>query len=318
MSFVFCLLSFVFCLLSFVFCLLSFVFRLSPFAFRLSSLPPPAKRTSQNPRRDISGGFGLLCTVQASQALESHPSVFDGVDDSLGAIVHFHLLQNAGYMVFDRLFADEQEFADHLVALALRHEAKHFRFAPRKRIVLAGDELHARLAACSRSGVRAHLIEVSHAAQLVDQLASHLGMNVSMSLHHRTDRIDQRLRLHVLQKIPRRALAQSFEHVALVVMKREDDDLDMRKHVPEPLRCHNPVLDRHIDVHKHDFRLVLIAELQNLNSVAAFPDHFQVLFHVQDALQAFPEKLVIVGNQQFDLALASCCLQVHTLCYSFL
>ncbi|MNW62213.1 hypothetical protein D3C74_403310 [compost metagenome] len=122
-------------------------------------------------------------------------------------------------MVFDGFFADKEIFSNHLVALALRHQPQYLRFTPGQGIVVTSDKFDASLfnrGFCNSSC----LIEIRHAAQLVNQLPGDLRMNEGMSFTDRTDSIDQRFRLHILQQVSIGPLAQCFKHIALIIMNR--------------------------------------------------------------------------------------------------
>ncbi|MNI64647.1 hypothetical protein D3C73_1201060 [compost metagenome] len=119
-----------------------------------------------------------------------------------------------------------------------------------------------------------------------------------MSGHNRTDGVDQRFRLHVFQQVTRGPLAKRLEDIAFVIVNRENDNFDQREDFLELLRCRHAVLHGHVDVHKHDVRFQLIAQLNNLNPVSAFAHDLEIILHVDDPFDSFPKKLVIVGQYQ--------------------
>ncbi|MNI78766.1 hypothetical protein D3C73_1351690 [compost metagenome] len=93
-------------------------------------------------------------------------------------------------MVFDGFFADKEIFANVLIALAFGHQTKHLSLTPGKRIIVTRDKLDARFLHRSFSHSPC-LVEISHPAQLVNQLTRNFRMNECMPLADRTDSIDQ-------------------------------------------------------------------------------------------------------------------------------
>lgn len=65
-------------------------------------------------------GFQVIC-IQEIIGLQRHPAALNGCNHRLGTIVHFHLLKDGAHVVLHGLLTNEEEFANHLVALALCH-----------------------------------------------------------------------------------------------------------------------------------------------------------------------------------------------------
>ncbi|MNP31479.1 hypothetical protein D3C76_1246010 [compost metagenome] len=97
---------------------------------------------------------------------------------------------------------------------------------------------------------------------------------------HGTNRIDQRLCLHILQQVSVSPFTKRLKYITFIIMNGQDNYFDIREQLTQFLRCLNPVFDRHVDIHQYDIRFILIAEFEHLNSIAAFTDDLNVVLHI--------------------------------------
>ena len=108
------------------------------------------------------------------------------------------------------------------------------------------------------------------------------------------DRLDENIRLHILQQVAKRAIFEEFENVVVAVVNRERNDLRTRPCLFE-LFCDIESREaRHIDVEKEDVRLQHECAREGFLPVLRLTDHLEIVLKVQHALDPLPEQCVIV------------------------
>ena len=114
------------------------------------------------------------------------------------------------------------------------------------------------------------------------------------------DRIDQLQGRRVLQYVAGRARIQASCHQILVVVDRQDQNLDVGTRLLDPTNRIEPFQHGHGDVHQNDVGIQPDRLLHCLLAVGGFADNLHIRLAGQDGLHTFSKQCVIVTNHNFS------------------
>src|SRR5213593_27011 len=116
-----------------------------------------------------------------------------------------------------------------------------------------------------------------------------------------TDRLDQLLRLDVLQQIASGARPYGREHLLVVDEARQHDHLRRGAERADLADGLNAIEAWHYDVDEHDVWLQLTHPLDSLDAIHGLADDVDVRLGTEESLEPLPHDRMVVSDQHAGL-----------------
>ena len=208
----------------------------------------------------------------------------DGVEGKFQAVGNAELVEDIVQVILYGLFADEELFADFLVAVSLRDQLHDFFFA------VAEQRLFAARAADSEDFLKR-----------LHDFRGHAIVEPDFAAVNFVDAPHQQVGGGLLQHDAARAQAHRANHVAVIFRGGEHDHARGQLSKFTSSSTAKPIFVRHAQIEQQNVGLELSQHFDAFVPVGSLADDGDFVFAVEQFAQTFTEDGVVVGHQDTNL-----------------